>query len=916
MRNNNMMTSEPFWTLYTGNGLAIASPADINHPTTYVLLEQEDACEPELNFVRRFIQPGMAVVDAKVELGLRTLNIARQLGQAGKLVVLNEHELFSVSARINSLEPVLARQPIQLPVDFIHLADVDFTTLPTMNYLEALVLFTASGEQENTLRSMGFDFYQLVPGLNALIPLSGILPEGGYCFACRAGRAHQLHHQGLMIKPVDSFASRVSTRNWQFGLTDLPYAQSLLPEWQRHWQTQVTDQDYLRALNYYLSSRDSLLAIHERYALLARSYENFRRIWTQERSFPAALGVLRSLSDLGHSGEISRVIDEVYQALGQGLAVRIDLPFIPPLGIQDNRPLATPPDYGKWLSAALMETQELHSELTTHANPEWHLALLTEICQLPDHSLAMDRRLALCRLRIGHSADLAEKHPLLGTSSPNHLIWRKLSGIQSTGAAEPALINSPPWLPMGSSFIDWTNSSRTDLMIHFCCERCSFFLSLPVSVQALESRDIQCPNCGHVGQMDENKIISIIRSDYLGLLEYTEHLLTTQAPIAQDFFVKLINHGFLLENITPVRFVRLRAERIGHFAGNTEIGLQELIHIDNKKNPILIAFPVTQISNTFMLEMWARIMCVSGLGHLLFEFCKDNSLYKDMALDLYGGNPKNSEGTDRHGLLLKTPALLSFTQQDHARAVAHLTRMGITGQQPYVCFLGRDSRYLKEELPGIDWSYHDYRNMAIEDFLPAMNALADQGVYSLRMGSAVAAPLNTERKEIIDYASRFRDEFMDVYLSGNCKLFVSTGTGIDAIPAIFRNMICFVNLLPVGSPSVTTLPCICIHKKLWFNQEKRFLSYREQFESGAASFGMSQQYQQAGITVIDNTPEEIKSAVMEAWKRAQGIRQESDEDEYIHQQAIGIFQKFNSQSYPINFRIGHEFLKQNYYLLD
>jgi putative glycosyltransferase (TIGR04372 family) len=912
------MKSKKFWNVHTANGIIFSVPADIHHPTTYRLLEHEGSGIPELDFMSRFIQPGMTLLDANVQEGVHALNMARLLNHRGRILLFNEYEGFAASVQKNGLEDVCIRpEHPQASVDFIHLDDVNLKSLPVIHHDPTLILFTASDRQTESLQALGFSVYQRVPGLNALVPVTDAIQTGQRYFACRLERAKQLHQQGLLIHNTTSAEGSHITRNWQHELGHLPYAHSLVTDWQRTWKTGQTEYPLVQHVNGYLSSRDCTLPIDERYVLLYRSYEGFARLWHEQRSFPAALGLIRCLSELGRSDELLGAIDSLYQALGQGLAVRLDQPLLAPLSRFDNRLLATH-NHGAWLSAALMEAQERHHSETTYSAPEQHLSLLTEVCQLPDHSLAMDRRLALCQLRTGNSLELMPDHPLCSDTSLNHSIWRHLAGLSpaDTASMKPRYtLRCPVWLPARTSFVEWTHSSRTNIIISLSCDSCGSFTLITVATDSLHTRTVECTYCGHIHSLDADKIIAIIRNDYLSLLDYTEGLVTKSDPVAQDFFVKLITHGFTLEAITPVRFVRLRAERIGHFAPNTEIGLQELIHIDNKKNPILIAFTVTKLCNTFMLEMWGRVMRISGLGHLLFEFCNNNSLFVDMALDLYGANPKNSEGTDRHGLLMRTPPLLAFSRTDHERARVHLAEMGIPKNQPYICFLARDSIYLAQELPGIDWSYHDYRNMSIEDFLPAMNTLADQGIYSLRMGSSVATRLESDRPEIIDYANLFRNEFMDIYLSGTCRMFVSTGTGIDSIPAIFRNMICFVNVLPVFN-TLNSWNCLCIHKKLWLNKESRFLSYREQFESGVASFGMSQQYYNADITIVNNSQEEIVSTVIEAWQRVQGEWQQPGEDEYLHHKALDIFEKFGVVHRPATLRLGIEYLKQNAYLLE
>ncbi len=63
--------------------LSVTAPDDIKLLTPYVLTEQGDWFESEIHFVRRFLQPGMGVVDIGANFGLYTLTAARAVGPSG-----------------------------------------------------------------------------------------------------------------------------------------------------------------------------------------------------------------------------------------------------------------------------------------------------------------------------------------------------------------------------------------------------------------------------------------------------------------------------------------------------------------------------------------------------------------------------------------------------------------------------------------------------------------------------------------------------------------------------------------------------------------------------------------------------------------------------------------------------------------
>ncbi len=466
--------------------------------------------------------------------------------------------------------------------------------------------------------------------------------------------------------------------------------------------------------------------------------------------------------------------------------------------------------------------------------------------------------------------------------------------------------------------IDWQASTDAQLLFNLTCPACGHVFRIAAQSDFMTLSELHCLKCFQAVHFDLNHAVTVAKSTFLKQLRRTELTVLQNKFEARDALAHLLTNARRLEHITPVRFVFLFGQRIGHFAINTEILLLKQKYIYNEPNAIYVCFARQPTSNTFMQEMWARILDFSPLAETCFRICKNSPGLKAMAIDAYSEcEPKGDSSMDINCLLDKTKPQLSFNSNDHKRAKTFLAKMGMKGDSEYVCFLGRDPQYMKKWSPGNDWSYHDYRNMPVGDFLPAMSFLAEKGIYCLRMGHIIAQPLQTENPRIIDYATLYRNEFMDIYLSGNTQLFVSSGTGIDAVTSIFRRPVCFVNLLPAGYTPCSSKHVTIIHKKLLIKSEQRFLSYSEQLENGSAWYVRSSEYEEAGITVVNNTPQEIQEAVMEAWQRAKGEWVETDSDRELHDKAISILRsgdRFNYASF--NARIGLAYLKSNPYLLE
>ncbi len=68
------------------NGAEIAVPNDLVHVTSYVLAEQENWFEPELDFWCQVLEPGDTVFDVGANHGVYTLSLARNVGNDGFVV--------------------------------------------------------------------------------------------------------------------------------------------------------------------------------------------------------------------------------------------------------------------------------------------------------------------------------------------------------------------------------------------------------------------------------------------------------------------------------------------------------------------------------------------------------------------------------------------------------------------------------------------------------------------------------------------------------------------------------------------------------------------------------------------------------------------------------------------------------------
>jgi len=180
---------------------------------------------------------------------------------------------------------------------------------------------------------------------------------------------------------------------------------------------------------------------------------------------------------------------------------------------------------------------------------------------------------------------------------------------------------------------------------------------------------------------------------------------------------------------------------------------------------------------------------------------------------------------------------------------------GIQPPDKWVCLIGRDSAYLPE------LGYHDYRDVDIKTYRKAALTIARHGFHVFRMGSKVHEELGADHPLVHDYATNgWRSDFMDIYLGAYCTFAISTPTGIDAIPAIYGRPMGYVNMVPIEYFS-TWIHGVAIWKHHLKNGKR--MTPKQIFESGAGIFQRAEQFTEAGITLVDNTAEEINDVALE-----------------------------------------------------
>ena len=329
-----------------------------------------------------------------------------------------------------------------------------------------------------------------------------------------------------------------------------------------------------------------------------------------------------------------------------------------------------------------------------------------------------------------------------------------------------------------------------------------------------------------------------------------------------------------------VRLGSLPTERIGHFAVYTELYLcacDACINSPVQRHVDLFYFGQS-VCNEQLARMWKRKLHVWP-AWLLAPVDKVNRLIPGGVVHQIGDDTHFDR--DIHNLLDRFPAHLHFTDEEEARGQDNLRVMGIPLGAPFVCLSVRDSAYL-DSLQPKDWSYHNYRDSNVQNFVLAAEELGNRGYFVIRMGAKVHQVIDSNHRMVIDYATNgMRSEFMDIYLGAKCAFCISVGEGFSAIPLIFRRPNVHASMVPLGYLPTTVKDFVGITKHHIDVDEGRELTLQEIFTRGVGLCVTTADFEAQGVTLIENTPEEIRDVTVEMAERLDGTWQASKEDESL-----------------------------------
>lgn len=339
-----------------------------------------------------------------------------------------------------------------------------------------------------------------------------------------------------------------------------------------------------------------------------------------------------------------------------------------------------------------------------------------------------------------------------------------------------------------------------------------------------------------------------------------------------------------------IRFLELHNLKLGHFALNTELYFAERKNKINRPvgSYIDIAYYGHEMTcNQYLGKLWSREILIIPRD-LAVNILRFYNFFFQLQEHIVGANTQHDR--DVWNLLDDTDPQIKFSAKEIERGAKALILLGVPQGAEFVCITVRDSCYMTDFLRA-DTSPDNYRDANIDNYYQAIQGLLDNGFYVIRMGVKVHKRMTLLHPRLIDYPySKYRSEFMDIYLGAHCKFAISTATGWDAIPYMFRRPVCYTNAVPMAYLFTFSGTSLLLSKHFSSRQNGAIYTLRQIFEKGLFCLTTTQDYDVSETVLIENSSQEIYDIVLEMMLRSQGLWNESEADRNLQKKFKNIYQ--------------------------
>ena len=205
-------------------------------------------------------------------------------------------------------------------------------------------------------------------------------------------------------------------------------------------------------------------------------------------------------------------------------------------------------------------------------------------------------------------------------------------------------------------------------------------------------------------------------------------------------------------------------------------------------------------------------------------------------------------------------------EEENKQCKNKLKGLGWQESDKIICLNVRDDKYLSEQFPDTDWSYHSYRDSDISSYTDAIQWLLDNSYYVVRTGNQAKKLTGIQNSKFYDCTfSSDKDELLDLWLFLNCFATITVSSGPDVLAAFTGKQMLVINYLPF-TRSMWFANASLAPKKLRNSIDKNYLKLSEYLE---ADLTVTSEYKNNNIEIIDLNSNEILVIIKEFIKELQ-----------------------------------------------
>jgi len=372
------------------------------------------------------------------------------------------------------------------------------------------------------------------------------------------------------------------------------------------------------------------------------------------------------------------------------------------------------------------------------------------------------------------------------------------------------------------------------------------------------------------------------------------------------FFCPIGLVAFPFCSVFNIKFLNVFVLRLGHLCLEPDCYIKEGILGKHPKYKAVILASVRTVANRHLLSYWGKYFTIirSPAACMFLRPLSENPF---TVFNVYRYCSSVNRSADYPSIQdayqkLRGRPVMVLEKTDHDRGWDLLQKLGVPRGSWFVCIHCREEGYISRE-------GQTYRNADIGNYLPAMAAVAERGGWVIRLGDASMKAVSLN-KNFIDYAHLdIKSDWMDVFLSAQCRFFLGSASGLYLLANIFGVPAGCANNAPASTVLTYAPYNVGIPMLMRRKGEERYISFKDVFNSPAADFRYDYLYSDAGIEAEQNTSDDIRGLAIEMLDRFEGRLEYSREDDRLQARFKSLLKPCH-YSYGAVSRVGKDFLRK------